>query len=336
MTTDPLTPAGAGRTRAGPRETGKGMNLRRAHIIWIGSEGTGRMARFTVSPLLLISFMLLLFACVLAIPFLERKILSMGGRIARLQQETEGLKGEIATLVYLKEAVAHIEENENILRTHFGLDKTRSLEKTSGLGGVMIPFKAWTGKGAGRQGTVESGAGTGAGELKEGSEASWELEERMKTLITNHESLSRLKIKQDELWEGTPSITPLDMEKPRISSPFGPRKSPFTQKKEFHAGVDFIGAKGTRVIAPAKGKVFNTGHDQWLGNYVVLHHAAGFKTIYGHLSEVLCREGTEVKRGDPIGRVGNTGLSTSPHLHYGVIRGDRAVDPMQYILDRRG
>ncbi len=100
--------------------------------------------------------------------------------------------------------------------------------------------------------------------------------------------------------------------------------------------MDFIGAKGTKVIAPAKGKAFNTGYDQWLGNYVVLHHPAGFKTIYGHLSQIHAREGAEVRRGDVIGTVGNTGLSTSPHLHYGVIKGERAVDPMQYVLDRKG
>lgn len=299
------------------------MRLRRAQIIWITSEGTGRMIRFSVSPLLLIVFILMLFSCVVAVTFLERGVLSMRSRIAGLEQEATGLKGEIGTLQYLKEAVAHIEENENILRKHFGVEKVRSLEKTTGVGGEMIPFKPWSGgKGAADRNSTESG--------------SERLDGKIKSLISNHESLSRLKIKQGELWEGTPSIAPLDLEKHKVSSPFGFRKNPFTGKSEFHAGVDFIGAKGTKVIAPAKGKVFNTGHDQWLGNYVVLHHAAGFKTVYGHLSEILAREGMEVRRGDPIGRVGNTGLSTSPHLHYGVIRGERAVDPMQYVLDMRG
>jgi murein DD-endopeptidase MepM/ murein hydrolase activator NlpD len=307
------------------------MKFRRAKIIWMSCEGTGRIFQFSVSPLLLIVLLILICLCVTAVPLLERGILTLRDRIANLENEADAFRAEIATLVFLREAVAHIQENEDILRNHFGLEKYRSIEKTIGLGGEKLPLKSWEGAkhGSERKFTGNNTA-TGAG-VERGS-----FEGRISAMISDHESMSRLKVKQVELWEGTPSMVPLEMENPRISSPFGFRKSPFTNKKEFHAGIDFIAAKGTKIIAPANGKVFSTGHDQWLGNYVVLHHPAGFKTIYGHMEEIHVREGAEIRRGDRIGLVGNTGLSTSPHLHYGMIKGDRAVDPMQFILDMKG
>ena len=307
------------------------MKLRRAKVIWMSCEGTGKIFQFSVSPLLLIVFLGLICLCISAVPFLEKGVLSLKDKIVSLENETCSLKGEIATLLFFKEAVAQIQENEEILRNHFGLERYRSLEKAIGLGGEKLPLKSWgTAKNSNERKLTASETVKMAGTVR-GS-----LEGKMKTLISDHESLNRLKVKQVEVWEGTPSIVPLDLDKPRVSSPFGFRKSPFTSKMEFHAGVDFIGAKGTKVIAPANGRVFNTGRDQWLGNYVVLHHPAGFKTIYGHLEEIHVREGSEIKRGDRIGLVGNTGLSTSHHLHYGIIKGDRAVDPMQFILDMKG
>jgi len=281
------------------------MKLRRAKVIWMSCEGTGKIFQFSVSPLLLIVFLGLICLCISAVPFLEKGVLSLKDRIVNLENEATSLKGEIAALLFLKEAVAQIQENEEILRNHFGLERYRSLEKAIGLGGEKLPLKSWgTAKNSNERKLTASETVKMAGTVR-GS-----LEGKMKTLISDHESLNRLKVKQVEVWEGTPSIVPLELDKPRVSSPFGFRKSPFTSKMEFHAGVDF--------------------------NYVVLHHPAGFKTIYGHLEEIHVREGSEIKRGDRIGLVGNTGLSTSHHLHYGIIKGDRAVDPMQFILDMKG
>ena len=86
----------------------------------------------------------------------------------------------------------------------------------------------------------------------------------------------------------------------------------------------------------ASGWVVRTGYDKWLGNYLVMQHGDRIKTIYGHLKEALAHEGDHVRRGDRIGLVGNTGMSTSHHLHYGVIVNNRAVDPLQYVLDLNG
>jgi murein DD-endopeptidase MepM/ murein hydrolase activator NlpD len=143
-------------------------------------------------------------------------------------------------------------------------------------------------------------------------------------------------VRQAEAWDTTPSILPVELKNPVISSGFGWRKSPFTNKREFHAGIDIIGRTGTPVVAPAAGVVINAGQDRWLGKYLVLQHSEELKTIYGHLHEVSVSKGGRVRRGDLIGRVGNTGLSTSSHLHYSVLERNRAVNPMQYILEVSG
>jgi len=89
----------------------------------------------------------------------------------------------------------------------------------------------------------------------------------------------------------------------------------------------------TLVKAPAAGFVIAAGPEKSLGNVVVLSHGYGFKTLYGHLSKVRVRRGQTVRRGDIIGEVGNTGLSTGPHLHYEIEIQGHAVDPIKYIID---
>ena len=73
-----------------------------------------------------------------------------------------------------------------------------------------------------------------------------------------------------------------------------------------------------------------------MGNYLVIEHTSKIKTIYGHLEKIVVAENSRVERGQFIGVMGNTGMSTSRHLHYSVVDGNRAVDPMQYVLDARG
>ena len=133
------------------------------------------------------------------------------------------------------------------------------------------------------------------------------------------------------LWAATPSIWPV---KGPVSSRFGPRISPFTGKRAFHAGLDISGPRGKTVRAPAKGKVVEAAYDTKIGNFIRINHRYGVETIYGHLSKILVRSGQQVKRGDVLGLIGSTGrYSTGPHLHYQIAVNDKVVDPLQYILD---
>jgi murein DD-endopeptidase MepM/ murein hydrolase activator NlpD len=131
-------------------------------------------------------------------------------------------------------------------------------------------------------------------------------------------------------WAATPSIWPV---RGWVSSGFGPRVSPFTGRDAIHSGIDIAAPMSTPVIAPAAGTVAEAGHEKSLGNMIVVSHGYGYQTMYAHLKKIKVKVGQTLKRGDVLGQVGSTGLSTGPHLHYEVEANGRAVDPRKYIID---
>lgn len=131
-------------------------------------------------------------------------------------------------------------------------------------------------------------------------------------------------------WASTPSIWPV---RGWVSSGFGRRVSPFTGRDTMHGGVDITAPLRTPVIAPAAGTVTFAGTEAGLGNTVSILHGYGMRTIYGHMDKLKVKTGQNVKRGDQLGWVGNTGLSTGPHLHYEIEVSGAAVDPLKYIID---
>lgn len=116
-----------------------------------------------------------------------------------------------------------------------------------------------------------------------------------------------------------------------LSSGYGNRKDPFTRKKAFHSGIDFPAASGTTVLAAGDAVVAFVGKKSGYGNVVELEHRNGLITRYAHLSAFLVKEGQKVMTGSPIARVGSTGRSTGPHLHFEVRREDAPVDPSRYL-----
>jgi len=117
----------------------------------------------------------------------------------------------------------------------------------------------------------------------------------------------------------------------RISSGFGNRTDPFTGRQAFHPGIDFPWATGTTVMAAGDGKVVYVGQINGYGNVIDIDHGGGLVTRYGHLSGFIATQGQMVHTGTPIGRVGSTGRSTGPHLHFEVRRNDHPVDPNIYL-----
>ncbi|MBE7412706.1 MAG: LysM peptidoglycan-binding domain-containing M23 family metallopeptidase [Leptospiraceae bacterium] len=111
------------------------------------------------------------------------------------------------------------------------------------------------------------------------------------------------------------------------SSPYGFRKDPFTNKKTFHGGIDIAAEKGTDVYASADGEIIISNKQNGYGNLVIIKHALGFETRYGHLSKFFVKKGQKVKRGDKIGEVGNTGRATGNHLHFEVRRFSKNQKP---------
>jgi len=126
-----------------------------------------------------------------------------------------------------------------------------------------------------------------------------------------------------------------------VSSPFGPRNNPLTGKSERHTGLDLVNAKGTPIKAAAGGIVLRAGSATGYGNVVMITHLIDGKvwtTVYGHLDSVSVKAGQTVMPGDIVGKLGSTGWSTGPHLHFEIHRGEwavgqpNAVDPAPYIL----
>ncbi len=116
-----------------------------------------------------------------------------------------------------------------------------------------------------------------------------------------------------------------------INSLFGNREDPFDGSRRFHYGVDLAGTYGELVRACAEGVVVHAGWHSGHGRQVVIEHAGGFRTSYSHLSQVLVFEGDTVAGGQLIGRLGNSGRSTGPHLHFEVSRWGQPIDPVDVL-----
>jgi murein DD-endopeptidase MepM/ murein hydrolase activator NlpD len=116
-----------------------------------------------------------------------------------------------------------------------------------------------------------------------------------------------------------------------ISSGFGGRADPFTEEAAFHRGIDFSSAKGSDVFATAPGIVVFAGPRGAYGNTVEIDHGYGIRTRYGHLSKIAVPIGFQLERGAVVGKVGSTGRSTGPHVHYEVWYDNAARDPGKFI-----
>lgn len=116
-----------------------------------------------------------------------------------------------------------------------------------------------------------------------------------------------------------------------LSSVFGVRISPFTQTPVFHHGLDIVAQTGTPVLASASGVVVKSGYEAQYGNVVVVDHGAGYRSAYAHMSSSSVEEGAFVNRGEEVGKVGSTGRSTGPHLHYEVRVNGLPVNPARFL-----
>ena len=118
----------------------------------------------------------------------------------------------------------------------------------------------------------------------------------------------------------------------RITSTFGHRENPFGGSHvETHKGLDISGPLGSPVKAMAEGTVEFAGRRGGFGNCVMLKHANGFETLYGHLSQILVRVGEKIEIGQTIGKIGSTGRSTGPHLHYEIHKNGQQINPQSFL-----
>lgn len=141
---------------------------------------------------------------------------------------------------------------------------------------------------------------------------------------------------KEKLIASIPAIMPINQKdlSHAVTSGFGWRTHPIYKTMEFHPGMDFTAEQGTPIYATGDGVVARADNlAQGYGNHVVIDHGFGYQTLYGHMSRIAAKAGQKVSRGQLIGYVGSTGLSTAPHIHYEVIKNNEKVNPINYYYN---
>jgi len=148
------------------------------------------------------------------------------------------------------------------------------------------------------------------------------------------DEIASLAQNKDQMIKSVPAILPISSTKIKRIGHFGMRRHPIYGIWKLHEGTDFTAKKGTQIHATGDGIVEEVKTSKrGYGNQILINHGFGYKTRYAHLSKFLVKEGQKIKRGDVIGLVGNTGLSTGPHLHYEVRKNGQAIDPINFYFE---
>ena len=151
----------------------------------------------------------------------------------------------------------------------------------------------------------------------------------------SYDELIEMAENQEEMVASIPAIMPIsNKDLTRTASGWGYRIHPIYKIRKFHEGMDFTASTGTEIYATGDGVVelVETSYRGY-GKRIIINHGYGYRTLYAHLSGFNVRQGQKVKRGEVIGFVGSTGMSTAPHLHYEVHKDDKKVNPIHYYFN---
>lgn len=239
-----------------------------------------------------------------------------------LIRENENLKLSYANLnkrVTLAEQVMQniADRDENIYRVHFEANPIPSAQRKAGFGGVN------------RYKNLE---GTSNSELIISS--SKKIDKLIKEIEVQSRSLDeieKLAADKEDLLRAIPAIQPVqNKDLTRMASGYGMRMHPILKYRKMHHGMDFTAKKGTPIYATGDGKVIKASRGSGFGRVVYIDHGFGYITKYGHMSKFNTKKGRQVKRGDIIGYVGNSGLSSGSHLHYEVHKNGKPINPINF------
>lgn len=218
-----------------------------------------------------------------------------------------------------QEVLVQIEERDNnIYRSYFELDPISEDVRKAGFGGVnrYAKFSDW------KYSDIVT-------------EVSKNIDVLNKQLVIQSKSLDEIVLsakEKEKMLSHLPAIQPVaNKDLKRLASGYGMRLHPILKIGKMHNGLDFAAHVGTPIYATGDGKVKSVGRHGGYGNVVVINHGYGYETLYAHMSKFKVRRGQKVKRGDVIGYVGNTGLSTGPHLHYEIHKDGKEIDPISYF-----
>src|SRR5881628_1341362 len=254
--------------------------------------------------------------------------ISRGVNITRsraLENENRLLAEEIGRmrdrLAGLKDTLSRFSEREQELRLLAGLNPTDRAVQQAGIGG---PAGMWS-----ERDSLAALGSTGEQALAARVDLD-ALSRRANILVRSLNEAYDTLARQQQRLAAMPSIMPT---KGWLTSAFmRERVHPILHLARPHEGIDVTAPMGAEIEAPAAGIVTDVKWEEGYGNMVTLDHGGGLVTRYAHCSKILVARGKRVKRGDVIAKVGSTGLSTGPHLHYEVWVNGHAVDPKKFVL----
>ena len=241
---------------------------------------------------------------------LKRDYSQLSLTLSKLQQQMD----------LLSTHVINIEEKDRALRTYANMPQIDKDVRKLGVGGMEVvkPVK------------LENKLSNPASKLIDLEMNVDNLTRKVKLELASYSNIYNKVIKESDRLQSIPSIRPVNGG--YINSGFGYRNDPFTSKPRFHYGQDITVSSGTNVYAPADGVVKYASRQGGFGKVIKLDHGYGYRTIFAHLSKFYVKWGQKVKRGDLIGKSGNTGRSAGPHLHYEVHRNGVPQNPLDYFF----
>lgn len=213
------------------------------------------------------------------------------------------------------------ERDDNIYRTIFEAEPLNYSVREAGFGGSNLYREL---------------------ETHENSEIVVETAKRLDILLRqtyiqsdSYDDLVEMALNKEKMLASIPAIQPVsNKDLTRTASGWGYRIHPIYKIRKFHYGIDFTAPTGTEIYATGDGTVEQVeASSRGYGNNIIINHGYGYKTRYAHMNGFNVKKGQKVKRGDVIGFVGNTGLSTAPHLHYEVLRSSQRVNPINYFFN---
>lgn len=282
----------------------------------------GKVVNFQTNVLAMCLAVVVIVGILISFIFFNKHAVASSSEIDRLYSEN---RQTMASFDELRD------ENNNLLQT--GKRFVSSLSQTLSLLGIEqesistnSPFNSSSDLSA-----LFSSEELSAGSVKEASDIR-QLTSYLEGAVQPIEQIGKMLETQNSLFSDIPSIWPVRSPQLHVSMPFGPNVHPITGQWYIHKGIDMsTWRSGDPIYATANGQIVNSFYDAGYGNNVIIKHKHGIYTRYAHMNSIHVEKGQFVSQYSVIGTIGNTGITTGPHLHYEVHIGSDVVDPIKYL-----
>lgn len=282
----------------------------------VQQRNLSRRRLFTFAACAVIALAVVFFASAEALTqyLYNNKIDKIKKNYSLLSTNLSDLQGQIHEMSSTMES---IEEKDKAIRTYADMPQIDKDIRKLGIGGVRLAENT----------SIDDGL---TDRIKSLEMDVQHLSRKVKLQLSSYSDIYDKVTEDTDMLSAIPSIRPIDGG--YLNSSFGYRKDPINGKVRFHYGQDITVNTGEWVLAPADGIIKEARYRGGYGNVIKIDHGYGYTTLFGHLLDFIVDKGQNVKRGDKIGRSGNTGRSTAPHLHYEVHHYGTPQNPLDYFF----